>query len=239
MDVDAFFAQLQVTVRGAGMLTFVPALAADGFTDRVMASIALERVPSRRAVGSLPSWTGSVLGPVAAVRDAWHVSMSPARPLAMRARAFSLVLIASFALGATATAALGAGRWLASGQHDRPVAAPTAPAATDEATGQSASPPPTPSQESPTTARSSPAPGVDAGAPRSTSAPAVAPRPVRTARPAAPDQHGSAGSGDDGDRGGTSGDSTDGSGQDGGGGSGSGDPGPGDSTSGDSGSIGG
>jgi len=238
MDVDVFLAQLQVTVRGAGTLAFVPALAADGFTDRVMASIALERVPSRRAVGFLPSWIGSVLGPVAAVRDAWHVSMSPGRPLAVRARAFSLVLIASFALGATATAALGAGRWLASGQHDRPVAAPTAPAATDEATGQSASPPPTPSQESPTTARSSPAPGVDAGAPRSTSAPAVAPRPVRTARPAAPDQHGSAGSGDDGDRGGSSGDSTDGSAQDGGG-SGSGDPGPGDSGSGDSGSSGG
>jgi len=84
------------------------------FEDRVMAAVALE--PPPRTVGA-----GGVAGLVAAVRDAWRLTWSGGRPLAVRAQALALVLLAAVAMGSLgAVAVVGVGRILAS--NEPPVA---------------------------------------------------------------------------------------------------------------------
>jgi hypothetical protein len=77
------------------------------FEDRVMAAIALE--PPPRAAGGV-----GLGGLVAAVRDSWRLTWSGGRPLAVRAQALTLVVLAAVALGSLgALAAVGVGRLLA------------------------------------------------------------------------------------------------------------------------------
>jgi hypothetical protein len=86
------------------------------FEDRVMAAIALEP-PPRAAAGV------GVVGLIAAVRNAWRLTWSGGRPLAVRAQALALVLLAALALGSLgAVAAVGVGRILA---PNTPPVAPT------------------------------------------------------------------------------------------------------------------
>lgn len=76
----------------------------DDFTDRVMAAIALEPVPQPSAVAGSALRSGRPLGFVAAVRDAWRVAVSGGRPLAVRAQALALVLVAAVAVGSLLSA---------------------------------------------------------------------------------------------------------------------------------------
>ena len=76
------------------------------FEDRVMAAIADE--PPPRAVAS-----GGLLGLVVVVRDAWRLALTGGRPLAVRAQALALVLLAAVALGSLGSlAVVGVGRLL-------------------------------------------------------------------------------------------------------------------------------
>jgi hypothetical protein len=76
------------------------------FEDRVMAAITAEPPPRALASGGLP-------GLVAVVRDAWRLTWSGGRPLAVRAQALAFVLLAAVALGSLGTlAAVGIGRLL-------------------------------------------------------------------------------------------------------------------------------
>jgi hypothetical protein len=128
------------------------------FEERVMAAIALE--PPPRAVS-----TGGLVGLVAAVRDAWRLVWSGGRPLAVRAQALAIVLLAAVAFGSVGSLALvGVGRLLS--QNAAPVVTPS-PAPT---------PSPTPSPSSP-----SPSPSVS---PSPSSMPSASPSPTETAEPA-------------------------------------------------------
>lgn len=80
-------------------------LSAD-FEDRVMAAIAHEPPPR-------PLASRGLLGIVAVVRDAWRLTWSSDRPLAVRAQALALVLLAAVALGSLGSlAAVGVGALL-------------------------------------------------------------------------------------------------------------------------------
>ena len=121
------------------------------FEDRVMAAIALE--PPPRAVGG-----GGVAGLVEAVRNAWRLTWSGGRPLAVRAQALVLVLLAAVALGSLgAVAAVSVGRILA---PNPPPVAPALLPTPSPSMRPSPSPAVSPSPSSTPTA--SPTPTVDA-----------------------------------------------------------------------------
>lgn len=76
------------------------------FEERVMAVIATEPPPR-------PVATGGVLGLVGMVRDAWRLTWTGGRPLAVRAQALALVLLAAVAVGSLGSlAAVGVGALL-------------------------------------------------------------------------------------------------------------------------------
>ena len=84
-----------------------------GFEDRVMAAVAAEAPPRPVATG------GRIAGLVLAFRDAWRITWSGDRPIAVRAQAFALVLLVLVAVGSTGTlAAVGVSRLL--GDDGRP-----------------------------------------------------------------------------------------------------------------------
>lgn len=70
-----------------------------GFEDRVMTAVAAEAPPRPVATG------GRIAGLVVAFRDAWRITWSGDRPLAVRAQAFALVLLVVVAVGSTTTLA--------------------------------------------------------------------------------------------------------------------------------------
>jgi uncharacterized membrane protein YgcG len=76
----------------------------EDFADRVMAAIALEPVPQPATVAGSALRRGRPLGLLAAVRDAWRVALSGGRPLAVRAQALALVLVAAVAVGSLLSA---------------------------------------------------------------------------------------------------------------------------------------
>jgi len=107
-EVDAAAAELLAVARDleafARSESVIPSV---DFEDRVMAAIADE--PPPRAVAS-----GGLLGLVAVVRDAWRLALTGGRPLAVRAQALALVLLAAVALGSLGSlAVVGVGRLLA------------------------------------------------------------------------------------------------------------------------------
>jgi hypothetical protein len=78
------------------------------FEDRVMAALADEPPPR-------PVAAGGILGLVGVVRDAWRLTWSGGRPLAVRAQALAFVLLAAVALGSVGSlAAVGVGGLLSS-----------------------------------------------------------------------------------------------------------------------------
>ena len=79
-DLESFARSEQVTPRS-------------GFEDRVMGAIATEPPPRVVAVG------GGIAGIVAAIRDAWRITWSGGRPIAVRAQAFALVLMVAVSIG--------------------------------------------------------------------------------------------------------------------------------------------
>jgi len=121
------------------------------FEDRVMAAIALE--PPPRTAGGL-----GLAGLVAAIRDSWRLAWSGGRPLAVRAQALALVLLAAIALGSLgAVAAVGIGRLLAPDQSTvTPAPLPTPHPSMLPSLRPEASPSPSP------TPTASPTPTVEA-----------------------------------------------------------------------------
>ncbi len=106
------------------------------FEDRVMAVIATEPPPRPIAVD------GGIAGLWFAVRDAWRITWSGGRPLAVRAQAFALVLIAVLAVGSVGSlATIGVARLLT---PDVPPA-PTLPPAPSPSPSPTVAPSPSPS----------------------------------------------------------------------------------------------
>lgn len=69
------------------------------FTARVMTAIAAEPAPQPAAVAGDALRRGRPLALVAALGDAWRVTFSGGRPVAMRAQALAFVLVAAIAIG--------------------------------------------------------------------------------------------------------------------------------------------
>jgi hypothetical protein len=162
------------------------------FEDRVMAAIGAEPAPRLQ----------TRLGPLATLRQAWRLAWSGGRPLAVRAQALALVLIAAVVLGGAGSLGVIAGSRLLTPEHAPP---PTIQPTPSPSPSQSPSPSPSPSR-SPSV---SPSP--------TTRTPG--PSPTATDQPTGSDDHG--GGPGPGGSGGGSGSGSDNSGP-GGGGSGSG-----------------
>ena len=146
------------------------------FEERVMAAIALE--PPPRAVS-----TGGIAGLVTVVRDAWRMTWSGGRPLAVRAQALAIVLLAAVAFGSVGSVALvGAGRLLS--QNPAPVVTP--------------SPSPTPSP-TPIPSMSPPPSPTPSASPSPTSEPTETPEPTETAKPTSDSSGPGSGGGSGGD----------------------------------------
>jgi hypothetical protein len=89
------------------------------FEDRVMAAIAKEPPPRPRATGR------GLIGLLVAVRDAWLIAWSGGRPLAVRAQAFALLLVAALAVGSVGSlATVGVARLLAPDATPAPTVPP-------------------------------------------------------------------------------------------------------------------
>ncbi len=136
------------------------------FEDRVMVAIAAE--PPPRAVAA-----GGVLGLFILVRDAWRLTWSGDRPLAVRAQALAFVLLAAVAFGSLGSlAAVGVGALL---EPDAP--APSVLPAPSPSPSPSALPSPSPS-DSP-----SPSPTPSVSATTGTADPTETAEPTDTADP--------------------------------------------------------
>jgi hypothetical protein len=138
-----------------------------GFADRVMTAVAMEAPP--RPV---------VKGLLVAFRDAWRITWSGDRPMAVRAQAFALVLIVLVAVGSTGTlAAVGLSRLLADEGTPPPTVAPSVDPSTSTAPSTDESEEPGGSEEPSETPE-----GTDeSGSGSETEEPTKTPRP--TARP--------------------------------------------------------
>jgi hypothetical protein len=131
------------------------------FVDRVMTALASEPTPRPVAAAGRAVREGRLAGALAAFRDTWRVAFSGGRPLAVRAQALALVLVAVVAVGtlggAAAVGALGLLDRPTATETVQPSASPTSPVASPSASpspspSPSASPSPTPSQSAAPTA---------------------------------------------------------------------------------------
>lgn len=139
------------------------------FEDRVMAAIAHEPPPRPIAVG------GGLAGLLFALRDAWRIAWSGGRPLAVRAQAFALVLVAALAVGSVGSlATVGVARLLTADTTPAPTIAPAPSPSPSLAPSPSLNPSPSPS----------PSPSVS---------PSPSPTPTSTASPTGTDDHGGGG----------------------------------------------
>ena len=80
----------------------------EGFTDRVLAAIAVEPLPRPMAVAGVAAREGRVRAMLGALRDTWHVAWSGGRPLVARAQAMAFVILLVVAVGSVG--ALGTAR---------------------------------------------------------------------------------------------------------------------------------
>jgi hypothetical protein len=188
-ESEAFLMRLQGAVREMESRSLVGSIVvSDGFADRVMAAIAVEPMPRGTFLAGASGLLHDVLAPIAAIAEAWRVSMTRGRPLLIRAQAFALVLAVAFAVGsAGALAAIGAGRWLAAERQDDPAVIPgPTPPTTQGILPATVSPSPPP--ESVATDAPTPSPAASAsGQPGTTTGAAPAPRATApNVRPAPP-----------------------------------------------------
>ncbi len=175
----------------------------DGFTDRVMASIAGEPLPQPVRAFTLALLGGRLRAAGSSLGDAWRVATSGFAPAVVRAQALALVLAVS-----VATIALAGGATVGAMNLLTPPATPSNPTPSPSPT-PSTSPSPSPSAEP-----------TDGASPTETIEPSETPEPTatddhggRTASPTATgtdDRGGGSGSGDSG--GGGSGSGSDGGG---------------------------
>jgi uncharacterized membrane protein YgcG len=170
----------------------------DGFEDRVMAAIATEPAP-RLAVRPPAGVRGGRLGAMAvAIRESWGVAFSGGRPLAVRAQAMAVVLVAILAAGLLATAGVVTVGGLLQGRPSpvpsvaplpSAVPSPTMPATALPSPSPSATPEATETPEPVETPRPAPTSGAPgAGGPGTRT-----PEPEHTAEPTGTDDHGGGG----------------------------------------------
>jgi len=127
------------------------------FEDRVMAAIANE--PPPRAV----ALRGGLGGLLLAVRDAWRITWSGGRPLAVRAQAFALVLVAAVAVGSVGSlATVGVARLLSPDASPPPSIAPVPSPSVQPSVVPSPSTAPSPSPSPSVTPSVSPSPSPTA-----------------------------------------------------------------------------
>jgi uncharacterized membrane protein YgcG len=161
------------------------------FEDRVMAAIATESAP-RVVIRPRSAVRGGRVGAIAlAVRESWAVAFSGGRPVAVRAQAFAIVLVAVLAVGLLTTAgALTVGALLQGRATPPPTNAP----------------PPTflPTPTNPPAISPGPTVAVSPS-PTETAEPTETPEPTETARPTGTDDHGGGSGGNSGPGGGGSG----------------------------------
>lgn len=155
------------------------------FEDRVMAALANE--PPPRAVSA-----GGVMGLLTLVQDAWRLTWSGGRPLAVRAQALAFVLLAAVAVGSLGTlGVVGVGKLL-SPATPPPTVAP-APSLTP-----SPSVAPSPSPSAVPTPSASPTPTPTASPTQRTAEPTETTEPTETDEPTETgDDSSGPGSGDD------------------------------------------
>jgi hypothetical protein len=123
------------------------------FEDRVMAALANE--PPPRAVSA-----GGLVGLVTLVRDAWRLTWSGGRPLAVRAQALAFVLLAAVALGSLGTVGVvGVGKLL-SPATPPPTVAPAPSLTPSPSATPTPSPSLTPTPSATPTPTASPTPGT-------------------------------------------------------------------------------
>jgi hypothetical protein len=137
------------------------------FEDRVMAALADE--PPPRAVSA-----GGLVGLVALVRDAWRLTWSGGRPLAVRAQALAFVLLAAVALGSLGSlAAVGVGKVLSPATPPPTVAPAPLPTPTPSLV-------PSPSSSPSVTPTPSPTPSPTASPTQGTAEPTETVEPTET-----------------------------------------------------------
>ena len=197
-------------------------LPTDGFSDRVMAAIAVEPAP-RLVVAPAATVRGGAIGAfLLTVRRSWAVAMGGGRPMAVRAQALAFVLLVLLAAGAlTGVTALTVGALIgpngATTGPDRSAlpTAPVTPIVSPSPPEPSDSPEPSRSPEDDVTSQptelteptETPDP-TETAKPAGTPKPVVTPRPTRTPRatetphptetPEGSDDHGIDGGGGDG-----------------------------------------
>jgi hypothetical protein len=130
MDAEAADS-IAIAVDAGRQLERASALPSDAissvFVEMVMASITSEPAPEPVMVVTAALRAGRLRALLAGFADAWQVATSGPRPIAARAQALALVLVALIALASTAGLAAGAAGLLS--PQDRPSVAPhTAPA---------------------------------------------------------------------------------------------------------------
>jgi hypothetical protein len=161
-----------------------------GFEDRVMTAVATEAPPVPLGRG----W--SVAGIVATLRDAWRITWGTGRPLAVRAQALALVLLAAIAVGSVGTlAVVGAARLFAGpppavdpapvpSTGPSPSAPPSVPPSPGPSAGPTLSPsPPASVDPSPSATPSVTAEATETAEPTETADPDDTPGPTDTERP--------------------------------------------------------
>ena len=122
------------------------------FADRVMAAVAKEPAAAPARAARIALRHGALWAFLAALRDAWRVTVSPAFPMAMRAQAMAVVLVVVGLTAGTGVAAAGALGML-DGERPAPrppqtLETPVAPALPTEApSGRPESPEPSTSPE--------------------------------------------------------------------------------------------
>jgi hypothetical protein len=152
------------------------------FADRVMTAVSAEPDPMPTAAAGRAVRLGRPAAVVAAIGDAWRVVLDARRPLALRARAGALVLVAAIGgVSVAGVAVAGAASLLVPPVTPEVVASPSAAAPTSPSPSRIVSPSPTATDEA------SPGPSEEPSeSPEASGSPEPSPKPTATRQPSTP-----------------------------------------------------
>lgn len=156
---DAELAETLLAARALERLGTDDPAPSSGFAERVMAAVALEPDPRPMAAAASAVRQVRPAGVVAALRDAWRTTFGGGRPIALRAQAAALLLVAALAIGSTGGLVVAGGMALLGPDRD---AAPS-PVVSPEPTAEP-SPSPSPSVERSPSPSPSPSPSAEPSA---------------------------------------------------------------------------